>query len=232
MISVCIATYNGEKYIKRQLQSILIQLDDCDEVIVSDDGSSDDTLNIINGIRDPRIKIFEGPKKGSPISNFENAIKHSHGEYIFLSDQDDIWVKNKITISLKYLKQYDCIVSDCIVMDKDSRCISNSFYSLNKTHYGKLYNLVIKNGYLGCCMAFKRNIIETVLPFPSDIPMHDIWIGCIAAFRYKLKFIPDKLIYFYRHNSNISTTASKSKSTVFQKLVYRYAIIKNLINRK
>ena len=232
MISACIATYNGGKYIKRQLQSILIQLGDCDEVIVSDDGSSDDTLNVVHDMGDPRIKILEGPKTGSPISNFENAIKQSHGEYIFLSDQDDVWIENKIAISLKYLKQYDCIVSDCIVVDKDSRCISDSFYSLNKTHYGKLYNLVIKNGYLGCCMAFKRNMLETVLPFPSDIPMHDIWIGCIASFKYKLKFIPEKLIYFYRHNSNISTTASKSKSTVFQKLVYRYVMIKNLINRK
>lgn len=231
MISVCVATFNGGKYIKRQLQSILIQLRDCDEVIISDDCSSDDTLDIINNIRDKRIKIYEGPQKGSPINNFENALKHTKGEYIFLSDQDDVWIENKVALCLMYLKQYDCIVSDCIVMDEFNNRISDSFYKLNNTHQSKTYNLIVKNGYLGCCMAFKREILESALPFPSDIPMHDIWIGCIAAYKYSLKFIPDKLIYFCRNDSNVSTTASKSKYSFLCKLSFRYKIIKNIINR-
>ena len=102
MISVCIATYNGEKYIKEQLDSILPQLKKLDEIIISDDKSKDKTLKIIKTLNDSRIKIFTNPKKGL-ISNFENAITKSSGDYIFLSDQDDIWHENKIQFYLTVL---------------------------------------------------------------------------------------------------------------------------------
>ena len=91
-ISVAMATYNGEKYIKKQIESILINLNKDDELIISDDGSKDKTLDIIKSIKDKRIKIISGPKQGV-IKNFENALNNCTGEYIFLSDQDDIWGK-------------------------------------------------------------------------------------------------------------------------------------------
>lgn len=92
MISVCIATYNGEKYLEEQLDSILPQLDSRDELIISDDGSKDATLAIIKRYtaQDQRIKFFKGPGKGV-IANFEFAINQSQGEFIFLADQDDVW---------------------------------------------------------------------------------------------------------------------------------------------
>ena len=90
MISVCMATYNGEKYIEEQLKSILSQLGENDEVIVSDDSSTDNTLAIVESFNDVRIKIFPNNKFHSPIFNFENALKQATGDYIFLSDQDDV----------------------------------------------------------------------------------------------------------------------------------------------
>jgi len=99
-ISVAIATYNGEKFIQRQLQSILEQLDENAEIIISDDGSSDNTLTVIKNFNDKRITVLRNPEKGL-IKNFENALKHTTGNIIFLADQDDVWVKGKVTTMIK-----------------------------------------------------------------------------------------------------------------------------------
>lgn len=96
MISVCVATYNGEKYLQEQLDSILIQLAPDDELIISDDFSTDKTRSILDSYRaDPRIKLLEGPQKGI-IKNFEHAINQASGDLIFLADQDDVWLPDKV----------------------------------------------------------------------------------------------------------------------------------------
>ena len=132
-ISVCVATYNGEKFIYDQLQSILDQLLENDEIIVSDNYSTDKTINIIKSINDCRIKIYFLKKKNL-IKNFENALFHAKGDYIFLSDQDDIWLPNKIKIMLEELNSYDLIVSDCIVVNRDLEIIEPSFHYINMLH--------------------------------------------------------------------------------------------------
>lgn len=229
MISVCIATYNGGTFIKKQLNSILPQLGENDEVVIADDGSTDDTLPIIESLNDKRIKIIEGSHRHSPIWNFEKALEAAKGDYIFLSDQDDEWMPNKVKVTLLYLKTADCVVSDNIVIDDEDHIISDSFYKLNGTRNGKFYNLLIKNGYLGCCMAFNRKVLDYSLPFPHNTPMHDIWIGNVAAFHYSVQFIPDKLIKFCRHGDNASTTAAKSKYRTWEKIKFRLNIVKDLL---
>lgn len=229
MISVCIATFNGEKYIKRQLSSILSQLSAGDEVILADDSSTDNTLDVVRSFKDSRIHIIDGPNKHSPIWNFERALSKASGDYIYLADQYDEWLPDKIKVTQQYLQNYDCIVSDNVCINGDGTIISSSFYKLNKTKSGKYYNLLIKNGYLGCCMAFKRKVLEASLPFPSNIPMHDIWIGNVAAFKYNVKFIPEKLIRFCRHGDNVSTTASKSGYRIWNRLMFRWTILSDLL---
>ena len=135
MNSICIATYNGEKYIKEQLTSILSQIDIDDEVIISDDGSTDKTIEIINDINDSRIKLIKGGFRNFTF-NFENAIRQAQGEYIFLADQDDVWLPNKYSTTLKTLQLYDLVCSDAIITDQDLNHIHLSFF--------KYYNLVIK----------------------------------------------------------------------------------------
>ena len=95
-ISVCLASYNGEKFIFDQISSIISQLAEKDELIISDDSSTDTTLSIIKGFNDHRIKLFPGNTFYNPVYNFENALKQSAGEVIVLSDQDDIWLENKL----------------------------------------------------------------------------------------------------------------------------------------
>lgn len=228
MISVCIATYNGECFIDQQLKSILKQIGNEDEVIVSDDGSTDGTLSIVRQLNDPRINIIKGPCSNSLIRNFEHALKAAKGDYIFLSDQDDIWNERKVQVCMDYLQRYDCIVSDAVVVDSDLRVKCPSFYKLNKTKTGRLYNLIAKNGYLGCCMAFRRSVLTVAIPFPKNIPMHDIWIGNVAAFKFSVKFIPERLILFRRHNHNISTSARCSRYPIGKRLMFRINMIKAL----
>ncbi len=231
MISVCIPTYNGEKYIYDQLISILSQISDCDEIIISDDSSTDNTLSIIRGIDDPRIHIYSDNHFHSPVYNIENAIRHANGEYIFLSDQDDIWIDNKVSIMMSYLKEYDCVVSDAIVVDSNLTTIYPSFFKLRNSGVGILKN-IIKNSYVGCCMAFRSSLLTKIIPFPRNIPMHDIWIGLNAEKYGKSIFIDDRLIMYRRHSNNASVTAEKSNNSLFRKMKMRLYIVRALIFRK
>lgn len=230
MISVCIPTYNGERYIKEQIDSILSQLSDEDEIVISDDSSTDSTLEIIKDYNDNRIRIFHGNFR-SPIYNLENALKNARGPHIFIADQDDIWMPNKVEVMHKYLETYDCVVSDARVIDDEKNVLHESFYELRHSKAGLIHNLA-RNSYLGCCMAITKQLCEAALPFPKDIPMHDIWIGSVAECFGRSIFIPDKLISYRRHGGNVSSTSEKSPYSLKEKIGFRVAIIKNLVIRK
>ena len=115
-ISVCIAAYNGGRFIREQVMSILPQLGEDDEIIVSDDGSIDDTINILNSFHDKRIKIFINEGRHGVVPNFENALKHSSGDYIFFSDQDDTWNDNKVKKCVEALNDADLVVHNSRVV--------------------------------------------------------------------------------------------------------------------
>lgn len=232
MISVCIATYNGEKYIKEQIDSIINQLDKNDEIIISDDGSTDNTLKIINQYLDNRIKIYKNDRSNKGvIGNFENAIKFSNGEYIFLADQDDIWLPNKVNTYMKYFKLgYNIIVSDAKVIDQERNVINESFFKIMNSGKGFVKNF-IRNTYLGCCIGIKRELMDYALPFPKNIAMHDIWLGFIGETFGEPKFIEEKLLLYRRHGSNASPASESSNYSVVFKLFYRIQMLVFLFAR-
>ena len=218
-LSVCMASYNGDRFIAKQIFSILQQLGDSDEMIISDDHSTDDTVNIIKSYADPRIKFFPNIGLKGPKGNFQNALSHANGEYIFLSDQDDVWLPGKVDKVVELLNMYDLVLTDCIVVDKDDKVIHPSFFRLRNSHPGLLYNLY-KNSYVGCCMAFRVNILSYALPIPEAIHMHDWWIGLLAEVHGRVYFCPEPLIHYVRHDNNASPTGEKG---------YNYT--KRLVNR-
>ena len=240
MISVCMATYNGSRFIKEQIKSILPQLGSNDELIISDDNSSDDTLSIISSFNDGRIHVFKGPAKGHPRFNFENGLKHCKGDYIFLCDQDDIWIPNKVEVFCHYLHDYDLVISDCFIINADGEIVVDSFFNGNINHRKGFFKNLINNHYLGCCMAFNRKLLNDVLPFPIKIAQHDIWIGlCAEILNMKIAFIPYKLMKYRRYDGNFSFNgfSGGSKNRVSYKIIYRlyflvYSVLRYVKTKK
>ena len=231
-VSVALASYNGEKYIEEQVKSILNNLKENDELIISDDGSTDDTLKLIDDIKDKRIKLLKGPKKGLK-KNFENAIKNTTGEYIFLSDQDDIWMENKVDTVLEYFESNPKLIliqHDAIVIDEKQDILFSSFSEHRKVKTGVIKNL-IKNSYHGCCMAFKKELINEIIPIPEYIYLHDEWIGIIAELNGKTTFIKEKLIKYRRHSQNASSFKHLSVGEMIKnRYNYTKAVVKYKIN--
>lgn len=211
-VSVCMATYNGGKFIQEQISSILRQLNAEDELIISDDASSDNTIETIKLFKDNRIKLFINPFPRSATRNFENALRHAVGETIFLADQDDIWYAGKVTIMKEYLESYDLAVSDCNFIDSNGQIVGESFFRSYMSGQGIIKNFY-KNTFLGNCMAFNRRVLERILPFPEELHRatrfmiyQDVWIGLLANSLFKVKFIPQILSGFRRHSQNASPT--------------------------
>lgn len=222
MISVCMATYNGEKYIKEQLESILIQLGAEDEIIISDDGSTDNTISVVNSMNDKRIKLFYNHGKHGFTRNFENALRYAKGDYIFLSDQDDIWLDNKVSTIMEALQYYDFVTHDCITVDSKMNAISKSRFT-DFNIKGGLFNHFIKSRFLGCCMAFDRKVLNACLPFPSrdDLVEHDIWIAAVAFRYFTYLLINEPLIYYRRHDTNASDGGFTNGYSVWNKMYRR-----------
>ena len=237
MISVCLATYNGEKFIKEQLNSILSQISKNDEIIISDDGSIDDTLNIISSLCDDRIKIYLNDRINQKLasinlitSNFENALRHAKGDIIFLADQDDVWLNNKVECCMKYLQEYDYVVSDCLITDQHLNVKQTSrFYKGSGFTKNRWKALIAPTPYQGSCAAFNRKVLDIALPFPRRLQSHDRWIGYVSSFFFNYKIIDDSLIYYRRHNLNSSSFDEKSKNTLKSKIIARLYYIIHLI---
>jgi glycosyltransferase involved in cell wall biosynthesis len=237
MISVCIATYNGEKFIHEQISSILSQLTEYDEIIISDDSSTDKTIDIINSFNDKRIKVFDNQQFKNPTYNFEFALKQASGDIIFLADQDDVWYANKVELMLNSLIIYDLVVCDCHIGNGSLRIIKDSHFKWRESRSGIFKNLY-KNSYLGCCMAFNRNVLNKSLPFPKYIPMFDTWIGLIGDVYFKTNFLDKKLMIYRRHDNNVTKVTSDYRSTnnfkikILNRVFFLIALLNRIIFNK
>ena len=236
MISVCIATYNGEQFIKSQLESILKQLSADDEVIVSDDESTDSTLSIIRSLNDSRVKIHTHKKDPSLFGvtaasfflaseNFENAIMHSNGDYIFFSDQDDIWIEGRVAKTLPLLQTNGMVMCNFSTIDSNGNIITESVRPDNPVSGSLLHNM-LKTPFLGCCMAFQREMLMKTLPFPKPCIGHDFWIGCLLMqIGTTYSYIETPLHLYRVHGHNVSPTIGKSKNSFIFKIYYRVKFI-------
>ena len=225
-ISVCMATYNGAKYITEQLQSILSQLGENDEVVISDDGSLDDTLDIIRGFSDGRIKLIKNQSSfHGVVPNFNNALMHATGDVVFLSDQDDIWLDDRVSNSVEKLAKYDLVVSNCKVIDQFGSVTHFSYFSLTKSGPGFCRNL-FRSTYLGCSLAFKKQVLQCILPIPSNLAMyHDWWIGFIAELHFDVYFDERPSFLYRRHDLSTSTTLGKSNKSLAFKMFSRLQLL-------
>jgi len=235
-ISVCMASYNGAKYIRGQIDSILVQLTEFDELIISDDGSTDGTTDLINSYNCGKIKLLHNTKHESDrphlavTRNFENALRHANGDYIFLSDQDDVWVINKISSMVNLLKIKELVISDCVIINNNFEILHDSLFQLKKSRPGLIRN-IIKPRYHGSCMAFTREVLDIALPFPKHLVTHDAWLGLIAECFFPVLFLEKKLVLYRIHDKNVSRQISKSSNSLYFKLNYRVYLAIHLLLR-
>lgn len=211
MISVCMATYNGAKTVETQLASILPQLSSEDEVIVVDDGSADNTLNLIETLAQgypAKLSIHKNMVNTGPVKAFETALKQAKGDYIFLSDQDDEWFPKKVQMVMEVFQDSNAslVVHDGVVVDKNKKELDSSWnhFNRNNVHQGVIGN-IIKNGFTGAMMAFTKELVQASLPFPEKLEMHDQRLFLVAKKKgMKVSVIEAPLMYYVRHGDNVT----------------------------
>ena len=235
MISVAMTTRNGERYLGAQLGSILIQLEETDELVVSDDGFTDGTPAILQALadKDPRVRLIQGPREGI-IANYEHVIRACRGEVIFLSDQDDVWKEDKVKKVMDALEKTGAslVMHDAAVMNEDlTEVLYPSFFAFRGCKSGFFASLV-KNRYIGCCMAFRASLRDDFLPIPRTIQMHDQWIG-MQCDRYHrgTVLLHEPLLSYRRHEEANSDFSHNSVPVMIRN---RFVLMKELLrfNRK
>lgn len=227
MNTVCIATYNGEKYIGEQLRSILIQLHPDDEVIVSDDDSTDNTLGVVEAIGDERVRVLHSHCHNVK-GNFVNALEHAQGDVIFLSDQDDVWIDGKYERCINELEQVDLVCTNSMVTDERLNIINSNFFSVYHSGRGIIKN-VLNNTYYGSCMAFRRALLKVAMPIPPTMEIgHDIWLGIVAEMTGKTLFVNEPYLLYRRHIGTSTSTSSlldRSKRPLWRKVWSRVVVL-------
>ena len=221
-ISVVMTVYNGEKYLLEQMDSILNQSYLPNEIIISDDCSNDRTMNLLekyNNNKNIEIKIYKNEKNLGFTKNFEKAIFKSTGDLVFLSDQDDVWYKNKIeTIINKFNENPDInlIIHDADLVDAN----------LKKTNITKISQ--VKSGFkntdvliTGALSVFKKDLLKYILPFPQDLLGHDGYIHFIAKNLGSRLVINDNLQMLRRHTGNTSDWVASSLKKINQLDVFK-----------
>lgn len=229
--SVCMATYNGERFIIEQISSILKQINLDDELIISDDGSTDNTVNLIRDINDSRVKLFDDKVFRDPIKNFQNALQKCKGRYIFLSDQDDVWLDDKYQSMLDKLQSYDLVISDSYIVDEDLNVVHPSFFKYFNSGKG-IFKNVWKSSYYGSCMAFHRKVLDHALPFPDTKEIgHDLWLGLVAELKYSVLFYEKPLIKYRRHPSAFTPATVGKSRRKFGDMIYGRIIMLRELSR-
>jgi glycosyltransferase involved in cell wall biosynthesis len=211
-ISVCMATYNGLPYLHEQLTSILAQLDLCDEVIIVDDGSTDGTREFLSQYPDPRLKLIFREKNTGPVRAFEDALCKSHGEYIFLSDQDDVWPDTKVKTYMEIFaanSQVKILCSRVSLIDQQGKPLAEKAPENERPFRTGLISNLLHNYYQGSTMAMRASVLPDMLPFPCGGEhcqlLHDFWIGLRAAqCGHQAMRIEEPQLFYRRHGNNIS----------------------------
>ncbi|WP_279630350.1 glycosyltransferase family 2 protein [Microbacterium phyllosphaerae] len=214
-VSVCMATYNGARYIREQLESILPQLGPDDEVVIVDDASSDDTLDIVGSIDSPQITVHRNTENRGYVRSFERAMTLARGEVLLLSDQDDVWVPGRVDALCAATASHWIAASNLILLDSDAPLPSPLtgrpwLLRARDSHQGLRNELRILLGdapYFGCAMAVRRDALPLVLPFPSYLTeSHDLWMATAANAAGEMIHVEQPTVRRRVHDDNASTS--------------------------
>lgn len=216
MVEIVMATYNGEKYLKEQLDSIFYGSYQNFVLHIHDDGSTDRTKEILEEYQKQypnRMKLHFHEKNQGIIKNFLMGIKQTTADYVMLCDQDDVWLPKKIERTLAYMKYCEkkkgedlpiTVFTDAQVVDEHLNVIDDSFHQVGRLNVKKrsLDGLLMENKLIGCTMMMNRNVIDRLYRLPEHARMHDWWIGLVtAAFGY-IGYLKEPTLLYRQHGSN------------------------------
>jgi len=210
-ISACMAAYNGGAFVEAQLHSILPQLKPRDEVVIVDDGSTDDTLLRIAKVGDTRIRLLKHEKNAGVVATFEDALRSATGDVLFLCDDDDLWAPTK---ARRFLEVFDdrpeveVVLSRVSMIDEKDRPMPDSRINRKGRFLPGFWRNLYMNHYQGSAMAIRASLLGRVLPFPVRRSfLHDAWIGTRNELMGgKVAFLEEDLLYYRRHGNNASRT--------------------------
>lgn len=220
MINLLLATYNGEKYLKEQLDSLFYQTYQDFKILVRDDGSKDSTINIVREyekVYPSKIKLIQDDygNLGSSKS-FMKLLEYCDSEYIMFCDQDDVWLPNKIELSFRKIKELEenenidipfLVFTDLKVVNQQLTVIEDSFWKYQKLIPGiskDWKKLLSQNVITGCTMIINKKAKDCCLPFELEMMIHDQWIGVNIAKYGKVDFLKEQTIFYRQHGNNVA----------------------------
>ena len=223
------ATYNGENYLKEQIYSILNQSKLPDIIYILDDFSTDSTYKLLLEIsnKNSRVIVNRNQTNIGVVNTFEKLLLGVDADIVFLCDQDDVWHNRKVELMCSEFVESNvqCVISNATVIHEDgspSHLLFADYFPGGMS----IFNQLIKNHFIGCCMAVRRSVINNSLPFPQKIPMHDWWLGSVALSLGAVKFLPQPLICYRRHSS---TVTGRGRRSLFKIFLNRYNAIVALL---
>jgi len=222
LISIILCSFNGEKFIEAQLNSLLNQTYPNLEIIISDDASTDATFRLLKAYeRDQRLKLFSQPHNLGQSKNVDFAIKKSLGEFIAFSDQDDVWLPQKIEKLYSATGDGHLVYCDSELIDEKGGRLNKKISELRNMYTGdETTGFLFSNVVWGHAMLISKNILPFILPIPSEIP-YDIWIAFRAAATGGIKYLDIPLTLYRQHES--ATTRTIAVKTQPRSMSRRYA---------
>lgn len=239
-ISVCMASHNGEQFIARQLESILVELALEDELIIVDDHSSDNTVAIIQAQQDSRIKLQQNTHCLGHVASFAKAISFAKGEIIALADQDDVWPENRLTPIKAAFAVPECLVVAGNFSDIDDhgktiqpRQKRRLYASDSDRNLSNLWGILQgSKPYYGCAMAFSQKLKCQILPIPSYVESHDLWIAMAGNIDQAITHLDIEVLAKRHHGTNVSSTVRRGWYKIAVSRLGMLAALLTLLLRK
>lgn len=230
-VSVVMAVYNGQQFLSDQVESVLAELLPGDELIVINDASSDGSLAFLESIDSSELRIYTNTSNLGVIRSFEQGLQLAIHEFVFLCDQDDVWLPGKRTAFVAAFEQdpaVSVVISDAQVINAQGRVISSSFMASRCGFRGSVWATVWRNRYLGCAMALRHSLLAVALPVPQKVPMHDMWFGAMGAMVGKIVYLPRPFLQYRRHTCNVT---SSRRAPFLRMISWRMALLVALFSR-
>jgi O-antigen ligase len=234
-ISVCMATYNGESFVEEQVKSILRELRPNDELVVIDDGSRDDTVSIVRAIGDDRIRILLNSTNMGHVAAFERSIREATGDLVFLADQDDVWLPGRVELLREALRDKQYAASNWTVLGAESISEDQPRLSANDTdtpwrNVARLYLGSIP--YFGCTMAFRRQALSSILPFPPMTEAHDHWIALMGNLDGGIAHVGESTVARRLHENNLTSTRRSLGPVLRTRVKLTVLLVTALVRRR